>query len=81
MVFRTFFALLILDPDLAFCVGYSPCIVADSGYFQTGVIFPILGGFGAVFFHTTTLITSNNRFSHLFGIFNIGPKLSILHGL
>ena len=41
MVFRTFFALLILDPDLAFCVGYSPCIVADSGYFQTGVIFPI----------------------------------------
>ena len=81
IVFRTFLAFLILDPNWAFCLGYSPCIVANFGHFQNAVIFRILGVFWSGFLHITTLMRTYNRFSHLFGIFNFGPKLSILHGL
>ena len=51
-------------------MGYSPCIVADSGHFQTDVIFRILGVLWSGFLHITTSMWSWNRFSYLFGIFN-----------
>ena len=51
-------------------MGSSLGIMADSGHFQTAVSFRILGVFWSGFLHTTSLMRSNNRFSHLFGIFN-----------
>ena len=62
-------------------MGYSQGIVGDSGHFETARFFPILGVFWSGFLLTTALMRSNNRFLYLFGIFNIRPKLSILHGL
>ena len=62
-------------------MGYSLCIAANFGHLQNALIFPRLDVFLNRFFHTTTLMWSYNRFSHLFSIFNFGAKVSILHGL
>ena len=79
--FCTFLAFLIFYPNWAFCMDYSPCILANFGYFQNAVIFRILGDFRSGFLHKTTLMWSYNRFLHLFTIFEFWPKLSILHRL
>ena len=52
-------------------------VVANFGHFQNALIFPILGVFWSFFLHTTTLNWSYNRFSHLLGIFNFWPKLTM----
>ena len=39
-------------------MGYSPCMITNFGHFQNVLIFHILGVFGAVFLHTTTLLVS-----------------------
>ena len=48
--------------------------------FSNALIFRILGVFCSGFLHTTTLMWSYNHFSHLFGIFNFWPKLTICMG-
>ena len=59
-------------------MSYSPCsIMANFGHFQNAVIFRILGVFWSGFLYTTCLMWSYNCFSHLFGIFNFWPKLTI----
>ena len=52
------------------CTGYSLCVVANFGQFQNALMFGILGVFWSGFFYKTSLMWSENRFSHLFGIFN-----------
>ena len=51
-VFDMFFGILIFDPKLGFCMGYSLCIMAD---FQNALISRIFGVFWSGFFHKTTL--------------------------
>ena len=58
IVFRTFLAFLIVDTNWPFCMGYSPCIVANFGHFQNAVIFRILGVFWSGFLRRTTLMWS-----------------------
>ena len=70
MVFRTFLAFLIFDLKWRFCMGYSPCILANVRHFQNALIFRILSVFWSGFLHTVTLIRPYNGFSHIFGIFN-----------
>ena len=62
-------------------MGYRPCILANFRHFQNALIFRILSVFWSGVLDTPFLIRSYNGFSHLFGIFNFGPKLTILHGL
>ena len=81
IVFHTFSAFLIFEPNWPSCMGYSPCIVVNVSSFQNAVIFRILGVSWTGFLHTTTLMWWANRFSHVFGIFNFWPKVTILHGL
>ena len=79
--FAPFWHFYFFNPNWPFCMGYSPCILANFGHFQNAFISRILGVFWSGFLHTTTLMWSYNHFSHLFGIFNFWPKLTILHGL
>ena len=71
---------LIFDPNWPFCkgyslcMGYSTCKMAD---FQIYLISPIFGVFWSRFLHKTTLLLLWNGFSHVFGIFNFWPKLTI----
>ena len=69
LTFRTFLAFLNFDPNWVFCMDYSPCILANFGQFQHAVVFRILKVFWSGFMHTTTLMWSHNRISHLFGFF------------
>ena len=81
IVFRTFWAFLIFDPNWPCCKDYSLCVVANFDHFQNAPIFRILDVFWSGFLHTTTLMLSYNRFSHLLSIFNFWPKLTILQRL
>ena len=48
-------------------MGYSLCIVAIFGHFENVLIFQILALFNSRFFHRTTLMSLQKRFSHVFG--------------
>ena len=48
MDFDMFFPILIHDPKLGFCMGYSLCIMAD---FQNGLISLLFGVFSSGFLH------------------------------
>ena len=52
MDFDMFFGILIFDPKLGFCIGYSLCMMAD---FQNGVISRIFRVFWSGFLQETTL--------------------------
>ena len=52
MFFDMFFGILIFDPKLGFCMGYSLCMMAD---FQNGLIFRICNVFWSGFLHRTTV--------------------------
>ena len=84
IVFRIFLAILIFYPNWSFFKGYNLCMcfsfckMAD---FQNGLISPIIVVFWIGFFHKATLMFLSNRFSHVFGIFNFWPKLTILQRL
>ena len=62
-------------------MGYSLCIVTNFCNFQKPLIFPILIVFSSRFFHTTTRLCLQKRFSRALGHFIFLTKLSILHGL
>ena len=70
--FSHVFGILIFDPNLAFCQGYSLCMgysvckMADS---LNSLIFRIFGIFWSGFLQRTTVTFLKNRFSHVFGIF------------
>ena len=51
-VFDMFFKILIFDPKLGFCMGYSLCMMAD---FQNALISRLFGVFGSGFLQRTTL--------------------------
>ena len=57
------------------------CIVAIFGHFQNALIFRILALFSSRVLNKTAVMCQQRRFSHVFGIFNFLPKLSIIHGL
>ena len=84
IVFRLFLAFLIVDPKWQFCKGYSLCMgyrlwkIAD---FQNGLNSRIFGVFWSGFLHRTIPILLYNGFSHVLGIFNFWPKLTILQTL
>ena len=52
MDFETLFGILIFDPKLGFCMGYSLCMMAD---FQNGLISRIFSGFSSGFLNRTTV--------------------------
>ena len=52
MDFDMFFGILIFDPKLGFCIGYSLCMMAD---FQNGVISRIFRVFWSGVLQETTL--------------------------
>ena len=81
-----FLAFLIFDPNWPFCKGYSLCMgysLCKMADFQTCLISWIFGVFSSGFLHNfwTTLIFCRMAFSHVFGIFNFWPKLTILQRL
>ena len=47
-----FFGILIFEPKLGFCMGYSLCMITD---FQNGLISRIFGVFWSGFLHRTTV--------------------------
>ena len=47
-----FFRILIFEPKLEFCMGYSLCMMAD---FQNALISRIFGVFWSGFLHRTTV--------------------------
>ena len=59
-------------------MGYSLCRITD---FQNGLISRIFRVLWSGSLHKTTLMFLQNNFSHVFGIFNFLPKLSILQRL
>ena len=81
IVFRMFLAFLIFDPKRPFCKAYSLCmgytlclkwpIFKILSFLEYLVVFP------ACFFHRTTLMFLWNCFSHVSGIVNFSPKLTI----
>ena len=80
IVFRTFLAYLIFDPNWPFCMGYSPCIVANFGHFQNGVIFRMLGDFWSSFLDTRTLIWFTIVFRTFLAYLIFDPKWVICMG-
>ena len=46
--------------------------------FQNCLISAIFGVFSGIFLHKTTPIFLSNGFSRIFGIFNFGPKVTVL---
>ena len=52
MDFYMFFRILIFEPKLEFCMGYSLCMMAD---FQNALISRIFGVFWSGFLHRTTV--------------------------
>ena len=52
MDFDMFFGILIFEPKLGFCMGYSVCMMAD---FQNALICRIFGVFRSSFLHRTTV--------------------------
>ena len=52
MDFDMFFGILIFDPEVRFCMGYSLCMMAD---FQNGLISRIFRVFSSGFLHRTTV--------------------------
>ena len=44
--------ILMFDPKLGFCMGYSLCMMAD---FENALISPIFGVFSSGFLHRTTV--------------------------
>ena len=89
IVFGMFLAFLIFDQNWSCCKGYRLCMdysLCKMADFQNGLISRIFRVFWSGFFlHRTTLVFLWNSFWHVFGIFNIWPKLTIfympLHGL
>ena len=71
-------AFLIFDQNRPFCKGYSFCKMT---HFQNRLISRILGVFSSGFFYRTTLMFLKNGYSHVLGIFNFRPKLTILQWL
>ena len=62
IIFRSFLAFLISDPNLPFCKGSSLCGVANFCHFKNALIFRILGAFWSGFFaHKNTVRWSYNR--------------------
>ena len=59
MDFYMFFGILIFDPKLGFCMGYSLCIIAD---LQNGLISLIFSIFWSGFLRKTTLNALQNGF-------------------
>ena len=59
-------------------MGYSLCKIED---FQTCLFSRIFGVSSSGFLHRTTLMFLQNCFTHMFGIFNFSPKLTILKRL
>ena len=59
-------------------MSYSLCKMVD---FQNGLISQIFVFFSSGFLHITTPMFLQNKFSHVFGIFNFGPKVTILQGV
>ena len=63
MIFRMdsemFFGILIFEPKLEFCMGYSLCMLAD---FQNALISRMFGVFSSGFFHRATLNDLKNGF-------------------
>ena len=67
------FGILIFDPNLAFCQGYSLCMgysVCKMADFQNCLISRIFGISLSGFLQRKTVTFLKNRFSHIFGIFN-----------
>ena len=52
MDFDMFLGILIFEPKLEFCMGYSLCVMAD---FQNALISRIFGVFWSGFLHRTTV--------------------------
>ena len=52
MDFEMFFAILIFEPKLGLCMGYSLCMMADS---QNALISRIFSVFWSGFLHRTTV--------------------------
>ena len=52
MDFNMFFEILIFEPKLGFCMGYSLCMMTD---FQNDLISRVFGVFSSGFLHRTTL--------------------------
>ena len=72
MDFDMFFGILIFEPKSGFCMGYSPCMVAD---FQNAIISRIFRVFWSGFLHRTTLNDfSRMDFNMFFGILIFEPK-------
>ena len=59
MDFDMFFRILIFEPKLGSCKGYSLCIIA---HFENGLISGIFLVFSSGFLHRTTLNDFNNGF-------------------
>ena len=79
-----FLASLICEPNWPFCkanslyMGYSLGKMAD---FQKRLISPIFGVFSSGFLRRTTLMWLNIRFLHVFSIFHLWAKLTIMQSL
>ena len=71
MDFEVSFGILIFDPKLGFCMGYSLFMMAD---FQNGLIFRIFFVFWSGFLHSTTLNDCRMDFDMFFGILIFDPK-------
>lgn len=66
VVFATFFAISIFDPNWLFCKGYSFWMVANFVNFQNSLIFRILIVFPSRFFHRKAALGLKSRFWHFF---------------
>ena len=79
-----FLAFLICEPNWPFCKAYSLYMGSSLGKmadFQKRLISSIFGVFLSGFLQRTTLMWLNNRFSHVFSIFDLWAKLTILQTL
>ena len=81
MIFSSFLAFLIFDPNWPFCKGYSFCIVANLGDFQNIPIFQILGVF-FIAVSCTTQLSSGRRivFSTFLAFFIFDPNRPFCKG-
>ena len=71
MDFDMFCGIFIFDPKLGFCMGYSPCMMAD---FQNGLISRIFSVFWIGFLHRTTGNDFKTEFDMSFIILIFDPK-------
>ena len=77
-------AFLICEPNWPFCKAYTHYMGYSLGKmpdFKKRLISLIFGVFSSAFLRRTTLMWLNNRFSHVFNIFNFWARLTILQSL